>query len=431
VLLLSYCFLACLLFWPSAGFALRLCTPVLYRLRTLPYPTTVVPYHNSPEEALRQSRGDVVFSLSTNQIYLPTRNSPVVRSQEINKIDDGAFSLSTYRYTGTVPVRTVPQKSSMGVVQYHTVRTGTYYQYVPIFNLALNSQPIARRCSSMIVYIRSYVCIALFVLLCAAGEEALVGIICARKKAGIGKQLRLSACARSEWLPYQYLRMCVSSAIRQSVVDNSLTPSGTITMLLRSSKEHQVFFTTYLLRRFCHVEVRLCGNLSSVTFSANWFSDEGLTASLNVNRHSFRCISLSWFEAVFVMFNEGVGGNNVCFRLSLTRRPFETLPSSIQRASHSPDMDHDKTRYVSRIPCVNSIARRHFFLSLFSKEASTAPLDHPSTKRWQAIPPANIVHLAIGAVYVYSNILTPSRGTILGVDRILFLCLVLQPWRLM
>mmetsp|Transcript_16846 Transcript_16846/g.23980 ORF Transcript_16846/g.23980 Transcript_16846/m.23980 type:complete len:163 (-) Transcript_16846:262-750(-) len=47
----------------------------------------------------------------------------------------------------------------------------------------------------------------------------------------------------------------------------------------------------------------------------------------------------------------------------------------------------------------------------FSKEASIAPLDY---NRWLAIPPANLVHVAIGAVYAYS-MWTPSLSTVLGV----------------
>ncbi len=41
-------------------------------------------------------------------------------------------------------------------------------------------------------------------------------------------------------------------------------------------------------------------------------------------------------------------------------------------------------------------------LSSLTKAAATAPPDYPVEKRWTAVPPANAVHLSIGAVYVYS-----------------------------
>ena len=40
--------------------------------------------------------------------------------------------------------------------------------------------------------------------------------------------------------------------------------------------------------------------------------------------------------------------------------------------------------------------------SSLSKEAATQPVDYPTKQRWLAIPPANMVHLSIGGVYVYS-----------------------------
>jgi hypothetical protein len=56
-------------------------------------------------------------------------------------------------------------------------------------------------------------------------------------------------------------------------------------------------------------------------------------------------------------------------------------------------------------------ARSFKFLT---KEAATESSDYPTDKRWTAIPPANVVHLSIGAVYAYS-MWTPSLGTALGV----------------
>lgn len=49
-----------------------------------------------------------------------------------------------------------------------------------------------------------------------------------------------------------------------------------------------------------------------------------------------------------------------------------------------------------------------------SIDSATAPVDYPTEQRWKAIPPANIVHLSIGAVYVYS-MWTPGLTNALGV----------------
>lgn len=49
-----------------------------------------------------------------------------------------------------------------------------------------------------------------------------------------------------------------------------------------------------------------------------------------------------------------------------------------------------------------------------SIESATAPIVYPTEQRWKAIPPANVVHLSIGAVYVYS-MWTPGLTTALGV----------------
>ena len=59
-------------------------------------------------------------------------------------------------------------------------------------------------------------------------------------------------------------------------------------------------------------------------------------------------------------------------------------------------------------------ASRTHALSSLSKTSATAPPDYPPEKRWTAVPPANAVHLSIGAVYVYS-MWTPGMTTALGV----------------
>ena len=61
---------------------------------------------------------------------------------------------------------------------------------------------------------------------------------------------------------------------------------------------------------------------------------------------------------------------------------------------------------------LHSLWNRKF--SSLSKAAATAPEDYPTAMRWTAFPPANLVHLSIGAIYVYS-MWTPSLSTCLGV----------------
>lgn len=50
----------------------------------------------------------------------------------------------------------------------------------------------------------------------------------------------------------------------------------------------------------------------------------------------------------------------------------------------------------------------------FSKDASTAPIDFDVRDRWKYVLPANMVHLSIGSVYVYS-MWTPGMTTALGI----------------
>jgi MFS family permease len=51
---------------------------------------------------------------------------------------------------------------------------------------------------------------------------------------------------------------------------------------------------------------------------------------------------------------------------------------------------------------------------VFSKDAATQPVDTPTRHRWWAVPPANLVHLSIGGVYVYS-MWTPALHQAVGV----------------
>ena len=58
--------------------------------------------------------------------------------------------------------------------------------------------------------------------------------------------------------------------------------------------------------------------------------------------------------------------------------------------------------------------RKRCMSSSLSKEAATQPADFPPNRRWMAVPPANLVHLSIGGVYVYS-MWTPAITQSLGV----------------
>jgi hypothetical protein len=61
----------------------------------------------------------------------------------------------------------------------------------------------------------------------------------------------------------------------------------------------------------------------------------------------------------------------------------------------------------------NNNNNRRLFSSL-SKQAATQSADFSPKNRWLAVPPANLVHLSIGGVYVYS-MWTPAMTQTLGV----------------
>lgn len=61
----------------------------------------------------------------------------------------------------------------------------------------------------------------------------------------------------------------------------------------------------------------------------------------------------------------------------------------------------------------NNVIRRNN-QSILSKEAATAPIDYPTSKRFWALPPAIAIHLSIGSVYVYS-MWTPGFSRAIGV----------------
>ena len=66
-----------------------------------------------------------------------------------------------------------------------------------------------------------------------------------------------------------------------------------------------------------------------------------------------------------------------------------------------------------RISHSNNSNNRRLFSSL-SKQAATQSADFSPKNRWLAVPPANLVHLSIGGVYVYT-MWTPAMTQTLGV----------------
>jgi hypothetical protein len=53
-------------------------------------------------------------------------------------------------------------------------------------------------------------------------------------------------------------------------------------------------------------------------------------------------------------------------------------------------------------------------ISSLTKEAATQPADYDPKRRWLSVPPANLVHLSCGSVYVYS-MWTPGMTHNLGI----------------
>lgn len=98
-----------------------------------------------------------------------------------------------------------------------------------------------------------------------------------------------------------------------------------------------------------------------------------------------------------------------------SRRCFASLPQS--QSSGKFILASQQSKYViqgslSTLNVGTSNKRR--MLSSLSKEAATQAADFPPHNRWMAVPPANLVHLSIGGVYVYS-MWTPAMTQALGV----------------
>lgn len=81
------------------------------------------------------------------------------------------------------------------------------------------------------------------------------------------------------------------------------------------------------------------------------------------------------------------------------------------RVAERPWRRHSSATMPIRHECLRKRAR---CISSLSKEAATTPVDFKTSKRWLAMPPANVVHLSIGSVYVYS-MWTPGMTTAIGV----------------
>ena len=66
--------------------------------------------------------------------------------------------------------------------------------------------------------------------------------------------------------------------------------------------------------------------------------------------------------------------------------------SSKQRGHHAINGEHR----AATPDALNKSPARAF--SSLSKESATQPADYEPSKRWLAVPPANLVHLSIGSV---------------------------------
>ena len=97
--------------------------------------------------------------------------------------------------------------------------------------------------------------------------------------------------------------------------------------------------------------------------------------------------------------------------------------SMVHSSSHSSESSNATTsrrhknamQQASSSPVrVGSTPRKRCRSSSLSKRAATQQADFPPNDRWKAVPPANLVHLSIGGVYVYS-MWTPAMTQAMGV----------------
>ena len=112
------------------------------------------------------------------------------------------------------------------------------------------------------------------------------------------------------------------------------------------------------------------------------------------------------------------------------------LRVSVATAQYHYHAEDEKSKHKKYNAAVNLQLQRHIsinnkpLLNVLSKEAATAPIDYPTSKRFYALPPAIGIHLAIGSVYVYS-MWTPGMSKALGKREIceqiqrLFMCSLL------
>ncbi|KAL7499289.1 hypothetical protein ACHAWT_006910 [Skeletonema menzelii] len=96
------------------------------------------------------------------------------------------------------------------------------------------------------------------------------------------------------------------------------------------------------------------------------------------------------------------------------------LRVSVATAQYHYHAEDEKSKHKKYNAAMNLQLRRHIsinnkpLLNVLSKEAATAPIDYPTSKRFYALPPSIGIHLAIGSVYVYS-MWTPGMSKALGV----------------
>ena len=96
-----------------------------------------------------------------------------------------------------------------------------------------------------------------------------------------------------------------------------------------------------------------------------------------------------------------------------------SLKGSVATAQYDYHGEDEKSKHKKYSTTIINMQRRHISTnskqlpSVLSKEAATASINYPASKRFFALPPAVGIHLAIGSVYVYS-MWTPGMSKALG-----------------
>ena len=96
-----------------------------------------------------------------------------------------------------------------------------------------------------------------------------------------------------------------------------------------------------------------------------------------------------------------------------------SLKGSVATAQYDYRGEDEKSKHKKYNTTIINLQRRHISTNnkhlpnVLSKEAATASIKYPTSRRVFALPPAIGIHLAIGSVYVYS-MWTPGMSKALG-----------------